>query len=328
MSYVAGDTISNSDYNGLLNNTASGTPNAGVAARGINYIAGTGAGEYGLGQTQLDSVGTADTITAAQWNSLFTFMNNIQNHTNITALTSTTGVSAGDTIAIKAALETDLNALASAVAGGSTSATALTTSAALQTVTTTSEGWDSTANQEVSVTFASANAMRWFFNGGGKVRITVGTTEASVNPKDTSFKDLGTAIGNLDIGSLTTSRSGTGETLTTNGLALGMRDLTTSYQTILTLTSDNSTYTSNTVRIQAKLNAAVDSATVLTIQMTATDGAADDQYTAGNTAGVPAAVKDTPKMVTTLFTLTPNNTEGLTTVTYVSSTATVSNTTT
>jgi hypothetical protein len=326
MAYAVGDTISNSDYNGLLNNTASGTPNAGVAARGINYIAGTGAGAFGLGQTELDSVGTADTITAAQWNSLFTFMNNIQNHTNITALTSTTAAAAGDIIAIKAALETDLNALATAVSGGSTSATGLSTSSALQTVTTTSEGWDSTANQEVSVTFASANAMRWFFNGGGKVRITVGTTEASVNPKDQAFKDLGTAIGNLDIGSLTTTRSGTGETLTVDGLALGMRDLTTSYQTILTLTSDNSTYTSNTVRIQAKLDAAVDSATVLTIQMTATDGAADTQYTAGNTASVPAAVKDTPRMVTTLFTLTPNNTEGLTTVSYVSTTATVSNT--
>jgi hypothetical protein len=326
MAYAVGDTISNSDYNGLLNNTASGTPNAGVAARGINYIAGTGAGEYGLGQTELTAVGAADTIQAAQWNSLFTFMNNIQNHTNISALTSTTAVSAGDLIAIKAALETDLNALAAAVAGGSTGATGLTTSSALQTVTTTSEGWDSTANQEVSVTFNSANAMRWFFNGGGKVRITVGTTEASVNPKDQAFKDLGTAIGNLDIGSLTTTRSGSGESLTVDGLALGMRDLTTSYQTILTLTSDNSTYTSNTVRIQAKLDAAVDSATVLTIQMTATDGAADDQYTPGNTAGVPAAVKDTPQMVTTLFTLTPNNTDGLTTVSYVNTTATVSNT--
>ena len=173
MAYAVGDTISNSDYNGLLNNTASGTPNAGVAARGINYIAGTGAGEYGLGQTELNSVGSADVIQAAQWNSLFTFMNNIQNHTNVTALTSTTAAAAGDVIQIKAALENDLNALAAAVAGGSTgvSAGALTTSAALQTVTTASEGWDSTATQEVSITFGSANAMRWFFNAGGKVDI-------------------------------------------------------------------------------------------------------------------------------------------------------------
>jgi len=118
MAYAVGDTISNSDYNGLLNNTASGTPNAGVAARGINYIAGTGAGAYGLGQTELPSVAAAETIQAAQWNSLFTFMNNIQNHTNITALTSTTAAVAGDVIQIKAALETALTALAAAVAGG------------------------------------------------------------------------------------------------------------------------------------------------------------------------------------------------------------------
>ena len=333
MAYAVGDTISNSDYNGLLNNTASGTPNAGVAARGINYIAGTGATSgagvvYGLGQTELTSVGTSDTITAAQWNSLFTFMNNIQNHTNITALTSTTAAAAGDTIAIKAALETDLNALAAAVAAGSTSATALTTSSALQTVTTAAEGWDSTATQEVSVTFASANAMRWFFNGGGKVRITVGTTELAVSAKDTSFKDLGTAIGNLDIGSQTTTRSGTGETLTTNGLALGFHDLTDTYQTILKLTSDNTSYTSNTIELFAKLDAAVGTATVITVKMVATDASVDTQYTAGNTQGVPAAVKDTPKMITTLYTITPNNTEGLTTVSYVSTTATVSNTTT
>jgi hypothetical protein len=299
-----------------------------VAARGINYIAGTGAGEYGLGQTELTSVGTSDTITAAQWNSLFTFMNNIQNHTNITALTSTTAAAAGDVIAIKSALTTDLNALAAAVAGGSTGATTGTTSAALQTVTTASEGWDSTANQEVSVTFGSADKMRWFFNAGGKVRITVGTTQSSTNPKDQSFIDLGTAIGNLDIGAHASTRSGTGETLSVNGLANGFHELTTSYTTLLTLTSDNSNYTSNSVRIQAKLNAAVGTAVTMTIQMTATDTAADDQYTAGNTSGIAAAIKDTPRMITTLFTITPLFTEGLVDPTYSITSATVSNTTT
>jgi hypothetical protein len=194
MAYAIGDTISNSDYNGLLNNTASGTPNAGVAARGINYIAGTGAGEYGLGQTELTTVGSADTITAAQWNSLFTFMNNIENHTNITPLTSTTAAAAGDVIALKSALTNDLTALASAVAGGSTGATALTTSAALQTVTTAAEGWDNTATQEVSITFGSADKMRWFFNAGGKARITVGTTEATVQGKDQAFRQPGHRI--------------------------------------------------------------------------------------------------------------------------------------
>jgi len=330
MAYAVGDTISNSDYNGLLNNTASGTPNAGVAARGINHIAGTGAGAYGLGQTQLNSVGAADTITAAQWNSLFTFMNNIQNHTNITALTSTTAAAAGDVIALKSALTTDLNALATAVAGGSTGADALTTSGVLQTVTTAAEGWDSTATQEVSVTFGSANKMRWFFNAGGKVRITVGTTEAAIDGKDQAFKDLGTALGNIDIGAQVTTRSGTGETPSTggSGLALGFHDLTTSYQELIILTSDNTNYTSNTIQISAKLDAAVGTAVTMTVKMVATDANADTQYTIPNTVTAARQVKDTPKMVTTLYTITPTFGQGLSDPTYSITTATVSNTTT
>jgi len=322
MAYAVRDTISNSDYNGLLNNTASGTPNAGVAARGINHIAGTGTGEYGLGQTQLNSVGAADTITAAQWNSLFTFMNNIQNHTNVTALTSTTAASAGDVIALKSALTTDLNSLATAVAGGSTGATALTTSTALQTVTTAAEGWDTSATQEVSITWASANAMRWFFNQGGKVRITVGTTQTTEQGKDTAFKDLGTAIGNLDIGAQVSTRSGSGEVQTTNGLANGFHDLTTGYTVILRLTSDNTNYTSNYIEISAKLDAAVGSAVTMTIKMFAFDGAADTQY---DGITLPVGIKDTPKMITTLYAVRPNTTEGLATVYNESSTATVSN---
>jgi len=318
MAYTAGDQILDDQYIEFANSSS--------APFGYNHFAGTGSGEYGLGQTALGLVNAGDTITAAQWNSLFTAMTNIANHTNDT-LTSTGAVTAGDTIAVKAALEADLATLAASVAAGSPNATALTTSSALQTVTTASEGWDSTATQEVSITWASADAMRFYFNGGGKVRITVGTTQASINPKDQAFIDLGTAIGNLDIAAHATTRSGSGETLTTNGLDLGFHDLTSSYQTILTLTSDNSNYTSNSVRIRAKLDAAVGTAVTMTIEMVATDSASDDQFTSPNTSGVPAAVKDTPRMVTTLFAIRPTTAEGLATVYDESSTATVSNTT-
>lgn len=319
MAYVAGDQILDDQYIAFASNS--------TAPFGYNHFAGTGSGEYGLGQTALGLVAAGDTIQAAQWNSLFTAMANIANHTNDT-LTSTGAVTAGDTIAVKAALQADLATLAASVAAGSPNATALSTSTALQTVTTASEGWDSTANQEVSITWASGNNMRFYFNQGGNVRITVGTTQGSINPKDQAFIDLGSAIGNLDIAAHATTRSGTGGTLTTSGLTLGFHDLTTSYQTILELTSDNSNYTSNSVRIQAKLNAAVGSAVTMTIQMTATDSAADDQYTSPNASSIPAAVKDTPKMVTTLFAIRPTTGEGLATVYNEASTATVSNTTT
>jgi len=318
MGYVAGEKILDDEYNTFVNSSSS--------PYGYNHFAGTGSGVYGLGQTHIATIGAGDTITASQWNTLFTGMDNIGNHTNDT-LTTRSQVSAGDTIAIKAAVEADLATLAASVAAGSPNATALTTSSALQTVTTTSEGWDTSATQEVSVTFADADTMRHFFNAGGKARVVISTTQGSTNPKDQAFIDLGTALGNIDIAAHSTTRSGSGETLTTDGLANGFHDLTTSYVTLIKLTSDNSSYTSNTVEIQAKLDAAVGSATVMTIKMIATDPSSDTQYTSPNTSGVPAAVKDTPRMVTTLYTLSPNTSEGLGTALDIDSSATVSNTT-
>ncbi len=319
MAYAAGDTITADQYNIFVNNSSS--------PFGYNHFAGTGEDQYGLGQTHLATVsGGSTTITAAQFNNLLTGIDNIANHTNDT-MTARTSVAAGDEIAIKSNLEADLATLAASVAGGSTSATALTTSSALQTVTSSAEGWDSSATQEVSVTFASADAMRHFFNAGGKVRITQGTTQASTSPKDQSYIDMGTAIGNLDIASQATTRSGSGETLTTDGLANGFHDLGTGYTTLIKLTSDNSNYTSNTVEISAKLNAAVGTAVTMTVKVVATDGANDTQFTSPNTSGVAADIKDTPKIVTTLKTLNPNDTQGLSDTIAPSATATVSNST-
>ena len=324
MAYTAGDAILDNEYNDFVGSSSD--------PFGINHIAGTGSAQYGLGESAVATVSAGGAITAAQWNSLWTAMNNAANHTNVNTgggagvLASTSAVSTGDAVAIKAALITDLAALAAQVALGSPSATALTTSSALQTTTTGSEGWDTSATHEHSITFASADRMRHFFNAGGKVRIVTSTTEGAVSTKDQAFKDLGTAIGNLDIGSQASTRSGSGETQTTDGLANGFHDLGTGYTVILKLTSDNSNYTSNTLEISAKLDAAVGTAVTMTIKMIATDPSADTQYTSGNTDSVPADVKNTPRMVTNIYALTPNTSQGLTTSPTHASVASVSNT--
>ena len=306
MAYTAGDTILDDEYNTFVNN--SGSP------YGYNHFAGTGSGVYGLGETSIATVSAGGTILASQWNSLFTGLDNIANHTN-TSITASS-VSAGDTIAIRSALITDLAALAAQVALGSPSADALTTSASLQTMTTAAEGWDTSATHQHTITWASADRMRHFFNAGGKVRIVTSTTQGTINPKDQAFIDLGSALGNIDIGAQSTTRSGSGEGLTTNGLANGFHDLGTSYTALIKLTSDNTFYTSNTVEISAKLDAAVGTAVTMTIQMVATDPAADDQYTQGNTdapSGGDGDIKDTPRMVTNIYAITPNTSQGLTT---------------
>ena len=313
MAYTAGDPILDDEYNNFVNSSSS--------PYGYNHFAGPGAGEYGLNQATISTVSAGTTIAASQWNSLFTGMDNIANHTNV-AITSTS-VSAGDTIAIKAALISDLASLAAAVAAGSTSATAISTAAA--GTSTNSGTWNTSSTIERSVTFADNATMRAFFNGGGYIRANPGTSGSTAGDKDTVFQELEAAFGNIDILAQSSTRSGSGETLTTNGLANGFHDLGTGYTTILKLTSNNSGYTSNTLQIDAKLDAAPSSATVITVRLYATDPADDTTYTSPNTSGVPANPNEAPAMVLALTEGYPNNTEGLASDIRAASNAQVSN---
>jgi len=313
MAYSAGDTILDNEYNAFVNNSSS--------PYGYNHFAGPGSGEYGLNQSTISTVSAGDTVQASSWNALFTGMDNIANHTN-TSITASS-VSAGDTIAVRAALISDLANLAAAVAGGSTGATAIGTNAVGSS--TNSGTWNSTSTIERSVTFTNNATMRAFFNGGGFIRINPGTSGSTDGDKDTVFQQLEAAMGNLDLKAHSTTRSGSGETLTTNGLANGFHDLGTGYTVLLKLTSDNGGYTSNTLEISAKLNAAVGSATVLTIKSVASDPADDDTYTSPNTSGVPANPNEAPAMVLALTEHFPNNTEGLASNIQSSSNAEVSN---
>ena len=284
MAYVAGDTILDDEYNAFLTNT-SGTI-------GINHTMGTGATVYGLGQTELATVqGGTDsgtTVTAASWNALLTAMDNIGNHTNDT-LTARTQVAAGDTIAIKAAIAADLVSLAAEVAGGSASADAISAGSELHS-SLSSTRYAGSHTVEHTVTFSNANEMRFFFNAGGKIRVNLtrnGDGGSSATSKDGSVDELITAMGNFDIASLASTRSGSGETLTTDGFAIGFQDVTTSYQTVFLLTQANGTYTSMTLKGEIKGNATLGSTTNVTIKMTLTDADGGDiLYTSGNLSSV------------------------------------------
>jgi hypothetical protein len=300
MGYSAGDTILDDEYNVFVNSSSD--------PFGYNHFAGAGAGVYGLNQSSISTVSAGDAIAASQWNALFSGMDNIANHTNVSITASS--VSAGDAIAIRSALVANLASLAAAVAAGSVNATALDTAAVGSS--TSASTWNGTATIERSVTFANSATMRAFFNGGGSIRIDPSCVTGIDGLKDTVFNDLTvTAIGNLDFGAHATTRSGSGETLTTNGLANGFHDISTSYVTLIKLTSDNSGYTSNTVEIFAKLNAAPATATVVTIKLLATDADGDDTFTSGNTSSVPVNPNEAPKMVLALIEEFPDDSQGL-----------------
>ena len=322
MAYTAGDTILDDEYNAFVNNSSS--------PFGYNHFAGTGSAQYGLGQSAISTVSAGGTVNASQWNALMTGITNIANHTNDT-MTSRSAVSSGDTVAILAAVAADLATLAASVAGGSTSATALTTSSAKQT-SSSSSTWTGSHTVEHSVTFSDANKMRHFFNAGGKIRVAKsrtgnGATGGGATTKDSNWTNLYAALGNIDIASQASTRSGSGETLTTNGLANGFHDLGTGYTHIIRLTEATSPYTGNYIDVHAKLNASVGSATIMTVKTTANDGAADNTYTSGNTSGVDATPDRNGTHRAQIFVTSVTNAQGLSSAIAESSTAVVSNST-
>lgn len=313
MAYSAGDTILDDEYNAFVGNSSS--------PYGYNHFAGTGSGVYGLNQSSISTVSAGGTINASSWNSLFTGLNNISNHTNVSITSSS--VSAGDTVAIRAALIGDLANLAAAVAGGSTSATALSDRDA--GTSTNSGTWNSSSTIERSITFANNATMRAFFNAGGSIKINPGTSGSVSGNKDTVFQELEAAMGTVEFKAHATTRSGSGETQTTFNSGTGFHDISTSYVTLLKLTSNNSGYTSDTLEVFVKLNAAVSSATVITVKLVASDPAGDTTYTSGNTSGVAANPNEAPAMSLNLVAREPTAAQGLASAIQYSSNAQVSN---
>lgn len=314
MAYTAGDTILDDEYNAFVGNATS--------PFGYNHFAGTGALQYGLNQSSISTVSAGGTVQASQWNSLFTGLDNIANHTNVSITASS--VSAGDTVAIRSALITDLASLAAAVAGGSTSATALSDRDA--GTSTNSGTWNSTSTIERSITFANNATMRAFFNAGGTIKINPGTSGSVSGNKDTVFQELEAAMGTVEFKAHATTRSGSGETQTSFASSTGFYDLSSnSYASLLKLTSNNSGYTSNTLEISVKINAAPASATVITVKQVALDPAADTTYTSGNTSGVAANPNEAPAMSLNLVAKEPTAAQGLAAAIQYSSNAQVSN---
>lgn len=327
MGYVAGETILDDEYIAFVNSSSS--------PFGINHIMGTGSGNQGLGQSTIGVVNAGDTITAAQWNALFTAMDNVANHTN-TSLTSTAARAAGDPVAIVSSLVSDLASLSTAVAGGSTSASGGLTAGGEDSSRVASAVYDQSHVVIETFTFDGGDEARFFFNAGGKIRVSVSNNAAGSTGRDTAMNAVISALGNFDIGATTSTRSGSGELIVTNGLAKGYFDLTTSYQTLLKLADDEGTYTSQTIfiSIEAKADGEHSDARgnvgdVVTVRVTCSvnDGSSVTDYHPQNLDSRPVEDESVGTTDVSFRTVDPNTSEGLNPVYTNVAVANVSNTT-
>ena len=146
------------------------------------------------------------------------------------------------------------------------SASRLTTgSTASSYVRTTT--WNATRVGNFTVTFASTNAARHFFNSGGAVQIDMSVTAGTVKNDDWNTMFI-TNMGTLTFANLASSRSGAGGTLTSS---VAYTTLTTSYQTVYSSVGGG-VYTASNFNIQVRFTDI--SSLVIEFQITLNDAAA------------------------------------------------------
>lgn len=239
-------------------------------------------------------------------------------------MTSRTAPTAGQTISILAALNTDLtnvttnrgNAAGSGTEYGTFSGTTSKTTATGSGTT----AWTITFTH--TVTFASADALRYFFNAGGIVRLKYGksSTGTDTDPDWNTFAGLcgsinltgrvngaaQTIAGTSYTG--TTRIGGTGGTQTTLATTTGWYNLTGTPTTIFQLNNATAPYSGEYIRTTATAT----SSTVLTLVTTwvsdGSSGAGTSANISGGTATTSPSTTITGTAPTTLVTYIPPST--------------------
>lgn len=268
MTYASGSTIEAADYNGFV---AGNTPN-------INNIWSTGSLDSGWGQSAVSNVAVGGSVTAAQWTTLFSTVTTMANQTN-TTITALTNPNAGDIITFNSDFSADLVDINTNRNNTGSVGTTITANG----VATRSTSWQTSLTATHTITFASANAARYFFNAGGRITWAGARSGGSANNQNTSWTNLLTACGTLNwttgtstqniagtfyTGTTKTGGSGTPATLLTG---VGFYDLTTTNQEVFKQLSTTYLYTTNFVSINIKANAAAGSATVITLTVLFSD---------------------------------------------------------
>jgi hypothetical protein len=251
MSYSQGGLIAATDYNNFVGTaTTSGT---------INYVWSTGNGQFGYGQTALSqSASTTGLVTATQWATAVNTLNTISTHQS----GSGTGIgapTAGGIVAYLGTLSSSIgtintNKLNAASTGGTTTGTVYTGSITATNNTTYGEA----TFAQRTVTFASVDQARYFFNAGGKINLVItGVTNNDGTSRSADAVTLiGTNLGGVSgFGAVSNSGlTGSGGSVNTNNTSVGYYSLTTSAVTYTQVTTTSSTYSGDFVKVYWQTN--------------------------------------------------------------------------
>lgn len=253
MAYASAGLISATDYNNLAWGGTQGTYTA--VTNNIAYVMGVGTGATGYGQTitAINTVAAAGSVTATQWSGMLTLLNGALGHQSGAGAVLSGNYTAGQTITY--------------FANVATAVTTINTNAALyaaQGATTTGANFDVTISSTTGinvtydrfVTFASADAARYFFNAGGQLNLRLTALNATDSGTENSFGRLVTGLGGINLkNTVNSGRTGSGITLNTNNTAFGYRNNVYGVNTVLVgVTDTTASYTASTASIGVYTN--------------------------------------------------------------------------
>jgi hypothetical protein len=246
-----GDQISASDYVAIQDKAQS--------------LLGPGIGSRGYGQTVVSAdVFRNNQITKLQWDLLRFDITSIKVHQD-GVLPPIVTVNRGEAIGFNAASpNTNYDTLVESAIANRFAVATNQSVITLKDTETYSSAWSSSASTTLTATFSTADQARYFFNSGGKFRITAQLIGGSSTSQVNAWTNFLNSVGTQSFGAAT------------GGLA-NYYTLTNSYQT--TYQSSLSTpYSSNNYRLEARCNVANNSAgtaTVVEIRIVLTDGYID-----------------------------------------------------
>lgn len=300
MTYVSTGLIQAADYNGFVNLTAGAN---------VNATWSTGTTSAGYGQTALSSVSASGVVTAVNWAALVNTIASMASHQG-TSITARTAPVTGNTVSILSALNTDITNCYNNRGNAAASGTQFTGWTGTNSLTggRGAGAWSIAFTN--TVTWASADAARYFFNAGGTVKVDVSKT-ATGNTGDPEWNDLAntlcgdiyitggaynqTIAGTVYTGTTKIGGSGTPNTLATT---TGFFDLTPGGAAVIVYKqfADTAPYTANFIQHSLSLNA---SSTVLTISTLWS--ASDGDPISGGSASVGATPGTAPTTIVTYF---------------------------
>ena len=236
-----GQLIQNTDYNSIRTV--------------VNSVMGTGTGGYGQTLASSD-VSQGATITAVQWLNLRTDMVKARQHQIGSAVGSTSATDGRNLIlpasglTITETLRAQFSEFATTIdsnkrtidtdgIGGQFSAEGLVTG-------TRGSAWNGTLTNTVTITFSDANHPRYYFNAGGKIRISANITTGT--SKNNTWNTMFTQMGEFWMDYTSTIFTGSSAT----GSAIGWEDLTTSNQLIGQKAAPSGSYAENRYYIYAR----------------------------------------------------------------------------